>query len=599
MKKFIKKIISKNFVSFTYFFRHIRYKLFVVLFLSIGVSLLDGFGLAMFLPLLQMVNDPVSANPESLGNLKFLVNLITSLGFSLNLLSVLLFIFFFFALKAIAIFFNDLYQVSVQLFFSRKIRVENVLALNKLSYKAFVLSDVGQIQNTMTGEVDRAAKAYESFYVSLQQGTMVLVYIGFALFIDVQFALLVSLGGFLTNFIYKKIYVKTKKASYKLSQETNRFQGLIIQYVTNFKYLKATGLLLTYGNKITDGINVIITHTKKLGQLSALVKSTREPLIIGVVTAVIFLQIKVLDGALGPIFISLLFFYRALNSLMLMQSAWNGFLSLSGTLKNVTEFYENVILNREKNGKEIFSQFSNKIELNNISFYYGEDQILKDINLTINKNETIAFVGESGSGKTTLVSILAGLMPIEHGDMKIDSMNRNNLKIETFQKKVGYISQDPVIFNDTIFNNVTFWADPNAENKKRFEYAIEKASVDTFISTLDERENAMLGNNGINLSGGQKQRISIARELYKNIDILVLDEATSSLDSETEKTIQNNIDKLQGYYTIFIVAHRLSTIKNADRIVYMNKGRILTIGTFEELLVKAPDFKRMVELQGL
>jgi subfamily B ATP-binding cassette protein MsbA len=214
-------------------------------------------------------------------------------------------------------------------------------------------------------------------------------------------------------------------------------------------------------------------------------------------------------------------------------------------------------------------------------------------------NETIAFVGESGSGKTTLVNILAGLIPADEGLVYINDINRNEIDIKSYQSKVGYITQDPVIFNDTIFNNVTLWDEPNAVNIQRFHSVLEKAAIDSFVLEQPLGANTILGNDGVNLSGGQKQRISIARELYKDIEFLIMDEATSALDSETERAIQESIDALKGFYTIFIVAHRLSTIRNADRIVVMNKGEIQQIGSYEELINSSVLFKKMIELQEL
>ncbi|MCB0511607.1 MAG: ATP-binding cassette domain-containing protein, partial [Bacteroidetes bacterium] len=161
------------------------------------------------------------------------------------------------------------------------------------------------------------------------------------------------------------------------------------------------------------------------------------------------------------------------------------------------------------------------------------------------------------------------------------------------------ISQDPVVFNDSIFNNITFWDEPNDVNRKRFFNSIEQAAIADFILDLKDKEHTILGNNGINLSGGQKQRMSIARELYKNIDILILDEATSALDTQTEREIQMNIDKLKGSCTILIIAHRLSTIKNADIICLMENGEIIAKGNFSELIDKSAKFQKMVELQEI
>lgn len=598
MNKF-KQLIKKYFTNFSYFFRYLRFRVFIVLALSIAVGVLDGFGLAMFLPLLQMVNNSSSVSADSLGNLKFLVNFVQMLGFGVNLFSILVLMCVFFILKGIAFFYQGYYHVSVQQLFIRKIRLNNIDGLNSMRYKSFVLSDVGQIQNSLTGEVERVVKAFDNYFIGIQLAIMVLVYMGFAFLIDAQFAILVSVGGGLSNFIYQKIYKKTHGVSYKLTIDNNFFQGLIIQYVTNFKYLKATSYLFKYSKKLYEAVYKIEKTNKKIGVLSSFLAATREPLIIIVVALVIFLQTSVLGSSLGPILISLLFFYRALSYLMLMQGTWNQFLAVSGSLTHMKEFGEKLESNKEISGKKEISEFNSEIELKNASFSYKDKPILEDVDLIVSKNEVIAFVGESGSGKTTLVNLLSGLFPLDKGSMLIDGRLREDLNIATYQNRIGYITQDPVIFNDTIFNNVSFWDTPSEENKKKFQNAIKKASVDEFINSLPEKENTVLGHFGVNLSGGQKQRISIARELYKSIDILILDEATSALDSETEKAIQDNIDSLKGYYTILIVAHRLSTIKNANRIVFMSEGKIAQVGEFGELIKKVPNFKRMVELQDL
>src|SRR5690606_24808499 len=240
-----------------------------------------------------------------------------------------------------------------------------------------------------------------------------------------------------------------------------------------------------------------------------------------------------------------------------------------------------------------------KIVLNNVSFNYENTPILKSLNLTIYKNETLAIIGESGSGKSTLINLLTGLLPPGHGELLVDNIPISELDLYTFKDKIGYIAQEAPTFNDTIYNNVTFWAEKTPSNIEKFLDAIKKASIHEYVMHLPLKEDEILGNNGINLSGGQKQRLSIARELFKEVDFLFMDEATSALDAETEVSIQNNIDKLKGVYTIVIIAHRLSTIKNADRIVLLNKGEIEAIGNFQELLNKSGTFRNMIKLQGL
>ncbi len=192
-----------------------------------------------------------------------------------------------------------------------------------------------------------------------------------------------------------------------------------------------------------------------------------------------------------------------------------------------------------------------------------------------------------------------GLIQPDTGTVLIDNTPLTKLRLETYRNKIGYISQDSVIFNDTIFNNITFWAEPTPEVYKRFWEVINMASLKEFIENKPEKEFTKLGDNGILISGGQKQRISIAREMFKKVEILVLDEATSALDSETELFIQENIEKLHGHFTIVVIAHRLSTIKNVDNIFLLENGRVVTSGDFYSMVTKSEKFKRMVSLQGL
>lgn len=600
MKK-IKDILLKKLLGhFMYFYRYIGRRVLFALVLSLLVGILDSLGLSMFLPLLQMIDPKSDVDPAKLGKLRFLLDGMSSLGLSLTIGSVLLLLCIFFSFKGFAQYFRNAYQVVLQQYFIKKIRFQLIRLFDSISYKYFAIADAGRIQNTLSGEVDRVSRAYQTYFTALQNVVLVIVYVGFAFFLNFRFALLVVAGGTISNLIFTRLYKKTKGASRNLTQESHGFQNLIIQRVANFKYLKATGSQKAYSKKLADSVTKIEENNRKIGVLGAILSASREPLLIFVVSAVIFIQTEWLGAALGPILVSLMFFYRALNYLMVVQTQWNLFIAVSGSLTNMTEFTDELRHNREADGDIAFGHFSKAIGLTNVSFGYSKDvPVLNDISITISKNETVAFVGESGSGKTTLVNLLAGLVTPDRGTLQIDGTNILSIRRDSYQSRIGYITQDPAIFNDTVFNNVTFWADPTEENIRRFREAIEKASIAEVINAMENKEHTMLGTNGINLSGGQKQRISIARELYKDIDILILDEATSALDSETERAIQENIDNLKGKYTILIVAHRLSTVRNADRIVLMDKGRIENTDTFSGLMASSPNFARMVKLQEL
>lgn len=595
-----KGFIKKHFSSFAYYYSYLRYRIFIVLLFSILIGFLDGLGLTMFLPLLQMADGSAEATGEGMGKLGIVVEWLNSVGITLTLGSALLILFLFFALKGLIVFGASIYKVKVNQYFAASLRIKMTQLFTRFSYRHFVKSDVGRIQNSFTGETFKVTSSYRYYSDCIQQAIMVTIYLGFVFMVDWKFAILVCIGGGISNLFFNNLFKETKKQSIELSKNNSLFQRLVIQLVDNFKYLKATGFLRDYGNQLIQGIKRVEANNTKIGYLNARIGALREPFMVGIVCLVILFQVMYLDGNLGGILLSLLFFYRALGALMQFQNRYNAFLAVSGSLENIKEYEEELKQGAEKEGKHKITQLQQQIEIKNIGFGYEEDTyILKNLSLDIPKNQAVAFVGESGSGKTTLVNLISGLLKPNQGDILVDGISFTKLNFSSYQSRIGYIAQEAVIFNDSVFNNITLWAEPTPENIARYEEALHKAAIYDFVDSLELKEKTLLGHNGINISGGQRQRISIARELYKDIDILILDEATSALDSETEREIQDNIDQLKGSYTIIIIAHRLSTIRNADRVYLMEKGEIIVEGTFESLIETSDRFRKMVELQEL
>lgn len=594
----IKSFIKKYFKYFSYYYSYLKYRIFVALLLSIIVGLLDSIGLVFFLPLLSISSGESIKTENTFGNFQFLNTWISELGMNFSLGGILLCILILLTLKNIIRFIEGVYSTNSQRDFVVTMRKELIRLFKDYKYSSYTSSNSGKIQATLTTGINSVVAGYRSYTATLQSIIIVIVYLAVACYSNFKFAILVIIGGILTNFIFKFIYSQTKAISRKLTRNSHSFQGLIIQSVAFFKYLKATNTIHNFNNRIEFLIDTGEKYTRQMGMINTFLISIREPIVLTVLFLVIYLQVSYTGEGITSILISVMLFYRALNVLMALQTNWNSFMQNTGALENMQEFKAELIVNKQHYGKQNFHQFQQSIDLKHISFKYENgDLILKNVNLTIHKNETIAFVGESGSGKTTLVNLIAGLLEPTTGVYKLDNKEIGQIDIRQFQNKIGYITQEPIVFDDSLFNNITFWDEPTPENLLRFKKAIEGASIAQFVNELPEKENTRLGNNGIMVSGGQKQRISIARELYKDIEILIMDEATSALDSETEKAIQENIDSLKGKYTIIIVAHRLSTIKNADQIVLMEKGEIVDVDEFESLRAKNNYFARMVALQ--
>lgn len=595
--------IKHNFIGyFNFFYKVLGVKFVITLLLSIGVSFLDGIGLAMFIPLLQSMSEsgqPSANQSESMGKLNFLTEMFAYFHMPLNIYTVLAMLVFLFLAKGMLKFVELYCQVGLKQTFIRSIRYGLTDDLQNLSYKGFLNQNAGKIQNVVTAEVQKLQVSLTHYLNSTSAVGMLLTYVAMAFLANWQFAILVAVGSMLMNLLFSKMVRSVKTASFNISTKGDIFTAYLIEAVHYFKYLKATNQFLGFTRKIKKVIDETETLNRKVGYYQAITASIREPIVMIIVVLVIIIQIRWMGGNLGSILLSLLLFYRALSFLMSFQNAWQNFVQNVGAIESVSKLKDDMKANREIQNTREFGGLKSKLELKNLVFKYGSQTVINDVSMLIPKNHTIAFVGESGSGKTTLANIITGILPPEEGYISIDGVKVADYNMDSFRSTVGYISQEPVIFKDDVFNNVTFWSERTPETIKRFWEVIELASLTDFIQNMPEKESTSLGDKGMLISGGQKQRISIARELYKKADILILDEATSALDSETELFIQRNIEKLQGNYTLIIIAHRLSTIKKADQIYMLENGKVSSHGTFEELTELSPKFKRMVSLQQI
>lgn len=594
--KWIKKYVVKNFKNFTFFYSVLRYRLLIVFSLAILGGLLDSLGLTMFLPLLQMAD---GGSMTDLGSLSFFSDFLKIIGVNITIFNVLLILIVVFLMKAVAVYYSGIYRIITQQKLIKEIRMNIVDEFPTYPYKEYVTMDVGRVQNIFVGEVVRLQSTYTSYVLLVQGMIMIAIYILFSFLMDWKFALLVCIGAWMSNLVFSKLNRLTKERSINLSKVNDRYVAGLIQFIHQFKYLKATGTILGYKDKVEESIDKTQYENLQISLLANKVSAFREPFLVLVLTLVIGIEVYFLDAKISSIMVSLLFFYRSLSIVVSVQANYNLTISNQGAIDSISGFYQDLISKREIVGRQNFEYLSNKITLESVGFNYGNTNIIKDVSLVIQKNQMVAFVGESGSGKTTLVNIIINLLRPDKGQVLIDDINLNDYNQFSFQKKIGYISQEPTIFNDTIFNNVSFWAEKTPENMARFNSVAQKSLLKDFIKGLPDKEDTLLGNNGVNLSGGQRQRISIARELYKEVDMLILDEATSALDSETETQIQLNIESLQGKVTMIVIAHRLATIKNADSIFEMQNGEIKASGNFIQLCDKSPSFYRMVQLQEL
>ena len=469
--------------------------------------------------------------------------------------------------------------------------------ITSMDYKGFTKTDSGTIQNISTLEVNRLQNALQHYLNTLQYVVMAVIYIILSIFADWSFALMILVSSFILLFFYNKLIKYFKKLSSTISKKGNKYHSYLTQLLHHYKYLKTTETVNYYNKRIVSEIKETEILSLKFWRINAITNSIREPMILLIVGAVITIQYIMSGSVTTYIIYSLLLFYRTLNYIILAQNNRQNFHQYSGSIDNIVTTQSSIRSYGEVYNENPEIVFNDQIQLIDLSLDLDGRNILSGINLIIKKNTTTALIGPSGAGKSTLASVISGLFKPDSGIITLDKTPYNKFDIRSLRKKIGYVSQDYVVFNDSFFNNVTMWAEKTTENSNRFSSVIFMAGLKETINGHSDKENTMLGDSGVLLSGGQKQRLSIARELFRGTEIIIFDEATSSLDSQTEAVIQQNIAKLAGHVTIIIIAHRFSTIKSADQIVLIDRGKIDASGTFNELMSGSTKFREMLELQ--
>lgn len=471
----------------------------------------------------------------------------------------------------------------------------------KLPMSFFSDERKGDIISRSTGDVQEVENSImSSLDMFLKNPVLIIVFFITMMIFSVKLTLFVLVIMPFAVFIVGRVGRNLKKSSRKGQDKMGQILGVLEETLSGLRIVKAFNAEKRMLNKYDGEINSYRTIMNKVMRRKELAHPMSEFLgTIIIVFVVWFGGVIILndeEGLNAAGFLAYIgIFYQIINPAKAFSQAFYSIQKGLAAYDRIELILNADISIKEAENASAISKLDVGIEYKNVTFSYGERKVLKNVSLEIPKGKTIALVGQSGSGKTTFVDLLPRFYDINDGFILVDGIDIRQLKIHDLRGLMGNVNQDAILFNDTIFNNIIFGVD--SATKEQVEEAAKIANAHQFIMESEDGYDTVIGDRGSKLSGGQRQRLSIARAVLKNPPVLILDEATSALDTESELLVQEALEHLMANRTSIVIAHRLSTVRNADLICVFQEGEIVEKGTHKELIEKGGIYKKLHSLQ--
>tara|TARA_R110002072_G_scaffold236749_1_gene394285 strand:+ start:18194 stop:20017 length:1824 start_codon:yes stop_codon:yes gene_type:complete len=515
----------------------------------------------------------------------FMVILVVSMFFMKNIFNYLAMYFITFlrngVLKDIR---NAMYKKTVELplsHYSEKRKGDTI---------ARITSDVLEIQHSFLSILELIVR--EPLTIIFTIGGMLLISVELTLFVFI----FIPVSGFIISLIGKSL----KRKSDRVQKEQGYFLSILEETLGGLKIIKGFNAENIFTKKFRASTDKFYHFSNKLLNRQNLASPASEFLGITVIAVLLWYggRMVLIDETLNPaLFIVYMgLAYQILTPAKAISKASYSVKKGNAAAERILEILETENNIQDKPNAIEKNNFEESLSIEKLSFKYEDDWVLKNFSLQVKKGQTIALVGQSGSGKSTIANLLTRFYDVNEGAIKIDGRDIRDLKLHSLRGLMGLVTQDSILFNDTIKGNLLVGKE-NATNEEIIE-ALKIANAWEFVETLPNVLETNIGDSGNKLSGGQKQRLSIARAVLKNPPIMILDEATSALDTESERLVQNALEKMMKNRTSIVIAHRLSTIQNADKIIVMSKGQIVEQGTHQELLSNKGVYFGLIEMQS-
>ena len=574
------------------------WKVALALALMICLSAMEGISLLMLVPLLQLVG--LNVQEGSIGRLaEFISSIFSAIGIRTSLITVLSVYIFIVIVHSLLRRWETSVSLTLEYEFVVRLREKLYRAIANTNWLFFARNKISDFTHALTIEMERIGATTYYILNLLATGIVAIVYILFALKLSAMMTGLVFLCGIGLMFLLKKKTKVAYETGEGLSEAMSGLYNAISEHLNGMKTAKSYGVEERHV-EIFKGLAEQVRHKYTYAvQNQAEVNYWFSIGSVITLSLILYVSIQILSIPTAGVLLLLFLFARVMPKLSSIQQNFQSSINMLPSFSRVMELQkrcEEAAETRTQRYEKI--NIGNGIKFNKVSFSYaGNSPVIKDLDITIRAGKTTAIVGPSGAGKTTIADLLMGLIVPNEGRILIDEKEFGPERMRAWREQIGYVPQDTFLFNDTARANL-LWAKPDAKEEE-INQSLKFAAAEEFISGLPKGLETILGDRGVLVSGGERQRIALARALLRNPSLLILDEATSSLDSENEKRIQNAIEKLHGQITILVISHRLSTIRGADVIHVIEEGRLVESGTWDTLITKNGRLRDLCKAQQI
>ena len=572
---------------------------------NLVAALMDGFAIALLIPFLNILFHQPATSLKSGWVSKLLEATVGSRiipGDEMrSLRNVILLVLTAVLLKNLLVWVAGQFGATLQEYVTRDLRNSVYRHLAHLPLGYFTQMKAGQILSRVINDTFETRLILTQIVTqSLQSASLVIVYIAILFSISWKLSLIALVILPLLAFSLQPMLKKLRRGNLRRGNVHGEMTSVLQETISGIRLVKASRAESYEEARFSDGSNKYARSSLKLTRLALLAPPVTE--IIGTLIAVLVLWVGAwqvlrsgtMTGATLLAFLTLVL--RLLQPLKQLSQMRTTAQSSLASAERLFEILDSPAEFQRDRGTRDSATFERELRFDRVNFAYGEAPVLRDIDLTARKGEVVALVGPSGSGKSTLVDLIPRFYEPVSGRILIDGIDTREIKLPALRALTGIVSQETVLFHDTVRNNIAYGA-PGRYSQQQIEAAAKAANAHSFITQLPQGYDTLLGERGTRLSGGQRQRLAIARALLSDPPILILDEATSALDTESERLVQEAVDRLLQGRTVFVIAHRLSTITHAEQIVFLDRGEIVERGTHAELLEKRGAYSRLYELQ--